>query len=465
MARNTWFQGENSNSALIPELWANEGLAILEENMVLGNLVYRDFENVIARFGDVVNTRKPRTFTALRKTDSDPVTIQPAISDNIAVPLDQHAHTSFMIMDGEESTSFKNLVDLYLRPGVISLASFVDKVLSGQAIRFASYSPPAGGLGQITANNAANYLLGARQQLNVNKIPVDFNRHVILTPQSETVVLENTNFTAAYFVGDEGTALREASLGRKFGMNIFMAQNQPFISPINTTVLGAINHVGGYSQGTNTFVVNGFSAAISPGTWITIGGDYTPLQVVSTIGGATPTSITVQNPISNPVLTGAVVTVYVPGAVNLYAGYAAGYEEEIVVDGFTVPPQLGQPVTFGADNANIYSIIALDPTNPTTGFWVDRPLVNPLTNNETVNIGPAGSYNFAFHRNAIALVSRPLALPRVGVGALAANVTYNNLAMRVVMTYQGEAQGTLVTLDMLLGVAIFEKFAGVLLCG
>ncbi len=453
---------DNDNNALIPELWANEGLSILEENMVIGNLVYRDFENVIAKFGDTVNTRKPRKFTAKRKTDADPVTIQDATSDNIPVPLDQHAHTSFMIKDGEESLSFKNLVDLYLKPGVISLASFVDKVLSSQAIRFIADTPPVGGLGQMTAANAANYLLLARQALNVNKIPDDNARNCILTPQSETIVLQNTNFTAAYFVGDEGTALRTASLGQKFGLNMFMAQNQPYITTGNTSVAGAINLAAGYPAGTKTFTVSGLAAAITAGSWITIAGDNTPLQVVSTVGGATPTSITVQNGTINPVANSAVVTIYTPGAVNLVAGYAAGYSKEITVSGFTVAPQIGQPVTFGTDSANIYSII--DVTG-LTGITLDRPLAASLANSVSVNLGPAGSYNFVFHRNSLALVSRPLALPRVGTGALAANVTYNNLSMRVVMTYQGKDQGTLVTLDLLLGVAKFEKFAGVLLAG
>lgn len=427
--------------------------------MVIGNLVYRDFENVIAKFGDTVNTRKPRNFTAKRKTDADSVTIQDATSDNIPVPLNQHAHTSFMIKDGEESTSFKNLVDLYLKPGVISLASFVDKVLSVQAYRFATV---AGALGGMTSSNAANYLLLARQGLNINKIPVDSERNCILTPQNETIVLENTNFTAAYFVGDDGTALREASLGRKFGLNMFMAQNQPYVAVGNTAVTGAINLSAGYGVGVKTFTVDGLSAAISAGSFITIAGDMTPLQVVSTVGGATPTSITVYQGLTSAVANDAVVTIYTPGAVNLSAGYAAGYSKEITVDGFTVAPVVGQPVTFNSDNANVYGII--DVTG-TTGITLDRPLVNAIANDDKVSIGPAGSYNFVFHRNALALVSRPLALPRVGVGALAANVTYNNLSMRVVMSYQGKDQGTLVTLDMLLGVAIFESKAGVLLCG
>lgn len=41
------------------QLWANESLAILEENMVAGMLVHRDFENVISKYGDIVHTRRP----------------------------------------------------------------------------------------------------------------------------------------------------------------------------------------------------------------------------------------------------------------------------------------------------------------------------------------------------------------------------------------------------------------------
>ena len=48
-----------------------EGLAILEENMVMANLVHRDFENEIAKFGDVVNTRKPGEFKDSPEDDGD----------------------------------------------------------------------------------------------------------------------------------------------------------------------------------------------------------------------------------------------------------------------------------------------------------------------------------------------------------------------------------------------------------
>jgi hypothetical protein len=147
--------------------------------------------------------------------------------------------------------------------------------------------------------------------MNRNKVIDDNDRHVILTTVSEGIMLKNTQFTDANRIGDDGTALREASLGRKFGFNIFMAQNTPYVAPGATIVTGAINHAGGYNAGTTSFTVDGLSAAITGGTWFTISGDDTPLQVVSTTGGATPTAITTYYPSTNAVADNAVVLHYI----------------------------------------------------------------------------------------------------------------------------------------------------------
>jgi len=52
----------NDNDAFIPEIWAMEGLRILEANLVMAGLVHRDFSASVANFGDVVNTRRPANF-------------------------------------------------------------------------------------------------------------------------------------------------------------------------------------------------------------------------------------------------------------------------------------------------------------------------------------------------------------------------------------------------------------------
>lgn len=446
-------------SAYTPALWANESLAILAENMVVGNLVHRDFEPVISSFGEVVNARRPGEFTAKRKSASDDVTIQATTATNIPVKLNQHWHTSFVIKDADQSKSFKDLTTEFLHPAMVSIARAIDQCVLGQVYQFLPNS--AGQLGLLTKTNAEDYILDAREVLNLNKAH-EMGRNMILTAKSETKVLGNQNFLQAYVVGDNGTALKEAVLGTKLGFAFFMAQNASYVAPGNTTVTGTVNNAAGYAAGSVTFTVDGLSAAISNGSWITIAGDDTPLRVVSTVGGATPTSITVSTGLKRAVADNAVVTIYTPGAVNFGAGYAVDYDKEIVVNGFTVAPRVGQMVTFGTSTTSpIYSIVAV---NGTTGITLDRPLEAALADTNKVNIGPAGSYNFAFHRNAIALVTRPLALPMAGL-ARAGRADLDGFSVRVVMTYEGKSQGTLVTVDTLMGVKVLDQNLGAVMYG
>jgi hypothetical protein len=174
-------------------------------------------------------------------------------------------------------------------------------------------------------------------------------------------------------------------------------------------VTGAINNASGYTVGTKTFTVDGLSAAITAGTWISIAGDNTPLQVVSTVGGATPTSITTVQGIKTAVVDNAVVTLWAVGKVNNAANYAANWPKPIIYDTFTLDPQVGQGLTFGTGTSGaIYGIIKVDTVNKT--IELDRPLEAAISDNDNINLLPAGSYNWAFHRNAITLACRPLAL-------------------------------------------------------
>lgn len=449
---------EGFPDAYTPELWANESIALLEENMVMGNLVHRDFEPLIQQFGDVVNTRKPGEFEARRKTSEDSVFVQPNTATSIPVPLNQHLHTSFLIRDGDQSKAFKDLVAEFLAPAMQSIARKIDQIVSTQVYQFLPYH--GGSLNGLSGTNAGQYLIETRQVMNINKAYVQ-NRNLVLGPVSESQFLSDNNFMQAYSVGDDGTALREASLGRKYGFDVFMAQNQPYVSTDAEKVDGAIN-VGVLTANNNVFTVDGFVAAISNGSWITIAGDGTPLQVASTAGGTNPTTITTVNRSQRAIVDGAVVSVGGVGSVDMTGGYPAGWAKEIVYDNFSSDPQLGQGLTFGT-SAVVYGIIRVDTVNKV--IELDRPLDAAITDTLAINLLPPGSYNFAFHRNALALVTRPLALPMQGTGARAGVANYNGLSMRVVMTYDGNKQGTLVTLDSLLGIAKLDARLGAVLFG
>ena len=466
MSRRSIRQGsllayDNSLSAFDVQLWAQEGLAILLENMVMGMLVHRDFDNVIAKYGDTVNVRKPNQFKGIRKTNADAVTVQNASAINIPVKLNQLIHVSYLIKDGEESVAFTSIIDEFLRPAMQAEARFIDMVLSTQVYQFLPNA--AGQLLGLNTTNAKQYILQTRNVMNINKAWMN-DRNLVLGPMAESTMLDVEQFTDAYRVGDDGSALRNASLGRKLGFDILMAQNMPYVSPqVTGVVTGAINHTAGYNPGATSFTVSGFSAAIAAGSWITIAGDATPLRVISTTGGATPTGIVTAQGIQNAIATAAVVSIYPVGATTAAYLYdpvtQIGYAKEIAVTGLAVAPQIGQMVTFGSD-PTIYGIIDV---NGTIGITLDRPIEVNIGSGATVNLGPSGGFNFAFHPNALTLVTRPMAVPRTGTGALSAVVEYMGLSIRVVITYDGNMQGHLVTLDILAGVKPLDYALGAVL--
>jgi len=451
---------DTDNRAWVPEVWAQESLMVLEENLVYANMVHRDFEDEIKEFGDVVNTRQPGKFTARRKTDGNPIVKQPATATKVAVPLDQHMHTSFIIYDGELSKSMKDLVAEYLNPAIHSLARQIDAIVDAQKYQFLGNT-----VGDLETAPTKTEVIALQTKMNQQIIPPD-GRWCVITTNTQGDLLGEQQFTDADKFGDDGSAIREGSIGRLYGTNFVMSQNNKNIPTGNTVVTGAIN-AGNLTVGSTVLTVDGLSAVITDGSWCTIAGDMNPQMIESTAGGTTPVTLNIKPGLVQAIVDDAVVTIYTPGAIDLAAGYAAKYDELIVVDAFTVAHNQGQLVTLSATETDAkYGSLDMgkDAANVviprTTNLTVDRPLVAAVANNDVVGIGPMGNYNFAFHRNAIALVNRPLATVPPDMGARSAVVNFNNLSLRATLSYDAENQGILVTIDTLLGVKVLDTDLG-----
>jgi len=95
----------NDLDNLNPTLWAQESLAILEENMVIANLINRDYEDRIANYGETVNANRPAKFVPKRKGPNDDVSAQDAVSNKLPVTLDQHFYTTFILGTNVFATS------------------------------------------------------------------------------------------------------------------------------------------------------------------------------------------------------------------------------------------------------------------------------------------------------------------------------------------------------------------------
>lgn len=453
---------DNSLDPLYPELWAYESMAILEENLLAANMVYRDFENTVARFGDTVNTRKPGEFVAGRKAVNDDVTTQNATSTNIPVVLNQFPHVSFLLRDGEEAWAFKDLVTEYLSPAMLAMARMVDQIVLGQYPQFMTNQ--VGTVQSISSSNAKARILDLRNKMNVNKV-YEAGRNVLWSPNSETAVLNTDIFLQANTAGDGGQAMREAMLGRKMGFDHYMCQNMASVGATTNGTAGAINLTAGYNKGATSLVVDGFTgAAIAANQFVNIAGQVHRVVSASLTTGNT-TGIVIASPgLTAAIVDNAVVTPITKGTVNFTAGYAAGWSKPIVVTGPAIFFQAGQMVSFGTSASNaLYTVIAADSVNNT--ITLDRPLEDAIADTDNIYPGPQGDYNLAFHRNAIALVVRPLNPPREGTGARSAVVNHRGLSIRVTITYDGVKQGHRITLDMLCGIKVLDVNLGAVLLG
>lgn len=445
----------NDSDALIPEIWAPEALRVLMSNMVFGSLVNRDFSDRVASFGDIVNTSRPNDFKGKRKTKSDNVTVQDAVSNNIPVPLDQHVHVSFQIEDEDLSKALPDLVDRYLEPAAREVAETVDRILAGQVARLSTHA--VGRLTEMDKTNAAEFILAADTLMKQNRAPIA-GRNLVLGPVAEGAALGAEIVTRADQRGDGGEALENARVGRVYGFDTFMDQNVNYVDSLVADTGTGVTDNAEAAGSTTVETTVADAPGVKAGAYVVVEGEGRPHRIASSSGD--PEDIVLTEGLVNAVSSGAGVTVYFPGAVNLVAGYAAGWSKEIVVNGHTANkgPQVGQQVTFGTGaSSHTYTIIAVTVVTSTESqILLDRPLEASIANADDAYYGPAGGVNLAFHRDAVALVVRPLAAVPSGTGAASMVANFGDLSMRVTMQYQGLSQGMLVTFDLLCGVAVLD---------
>jgi hypothetical protein len=460
---------DTGSDAFTPELWAHEGLAILEENMVAASLVHRDFSMEVANFGDVVNTRRPGVFKSKRKVDSDSIVLQDATATNVQVPLDQHFYISFTIRDGEASKSFQDLIQIYLLPGMQGIARGIDRAILGQVHKFLDNK--VGKLQGLTSSTAKDTILEARETLNRN-LAYPQGRNMVLAPGAETAMLQTELFIAAMKRGDGGAALREASLGRILGFDTYMDQNTPAkLAASADTFAGTSNnaHAAGTAANANLNVVI-LGIEVLAGEYVVFEENGQPTTANGSTSSTNTTVVHLEEALKYAVTATGVVTAYQ----HCHTGnttYTAGYSKGIAVASYTAgkQPTVGQLVSFGVGTTrHTYTIIEayLEAVEAgTCVIWLDRPLDRTVTAGDAVFPGPAGTYNLALHKDALALVSRPLALPNTAMGVRSQVANYNDIAMRVSMQYQISAQGTVVTLDLLAGIALLDARLGCVLLG
>ncbi len=205
-----------ANTILTPDIIAREALMVLRNNAVMANLVHRDYSgDFVGAVGDTITVRKPATFVANEYNGS--INVQDATESGIEVKMDKHLDVSFAVTAKQMTMDIADFSKQLLVPAMQAFADKVDKYLIALEAEATARHPHADGA------IAPADLIAARKFLTENAAPMA-DRRFVVGATAEADLLLNELFVSAEKVGDTA-ALREASLGRKFGMDIYVDQN------------------------------------------------------------------------------------------------------------------------------------------------------------------------------------------------------------------------------------------------
>ena len=205
-----------ANTILTPDIIAREALMVLRNNAVMANLVHRDYSSdFVGQVGDTITVRKPATFVADEFTDK--ITVQDATETGIPVKMDKHLDVSFAVTAKQMTMDIADFSNQLLVPAMQAFADKVDKYLLALEAEATNRVPHADGA------FAPADLIAARKHLTQNAAPLS-DRRFVVGATAEADLLNNELFVSAEKTGDTA-GLREASLGRKFGMDCYVDQN------------------------------------------------------------------------------------------------------------------------------------------------------------------------------------------------------------------------------------------------
>lgn len=201
------------NTFLTTQEIARQALPRLIENLVMPNLMHRDFSNdFVLGKGDTIRVRKPVALTA-KKFETE-VELQDVNEQSVDVKLDQVADVSVAFSVLESATNVDDLNRLFIEPAAVALAEKINT--DGLAL-----------FEDITASANADFksldvFSQAAKVLNKAKVPVA-PRYGVWSPDAEA---DFRTVEAIVHAEKSGTteALRNGSIGRIFGIDNYMAQ-------------------------------------------------------------------------------------------------------------------------------------------------------------------------------------------------------------------------------------------------
>ncbi len=218
----------------IVKLVAADALPALMGNLVMGNLVNRDYEPVLAHAGDTVNVPIPPVLVANNIAEGGTVTPQNPSLGNAQIVLNTHSEATFQIPDVTKALAYPELLKAYMQPAVVAIASKVESDLLKLYSQFTAITP----LGAAATPVTEATIDAAESALFAAMVPASASKYLVVDSSTYSQIRQIPRFSEYYTAGEAGLkALVEGNVGKIKDFFIFRSQ---FVPQTGTTTIN--NH-------------------------------------------------------------------------------------------------------------------------------------------------------------------------------------------------------------------------------
>src|SRR5690348_130664 len=184
----------------IVKLVAADALPALMGNLIMGNLVNRDYEPALAQAGDTINVPIPPALVANNIAEGNTVQLQNPNLGNAQIVLNTHAEATFQIPDVTKVLAVPDLLKLYMQPAVVALAERIETDLLSLYPLFSSNAPvgTAGSpITEATVDNAETALFAA-------KVPASAAKYLVVDSATYSALRQIPRFSEFQTAGEAG---------------------------------------------------------------------------------------------------------------------------------------------------------------------------------------------------------------------------------------------------------------------
>ena len=205
----------------IVKLVAADALPALVGNLVMGNLVNRDYEPTLAQAGNTVNVPIPPTLVANNIAEDGIVQTQNPSLGNAQIVLNSHCEATFQIPDVTKVLAVPDLLAVYMRPAVVALAERIESDLLGLYANFSANAP----LGTAGTPITEALVDAAETALFTAKVPARDPKFLIVDPATYSQLRQIPRFSEYQTAGDAGLrSLVDGTIGKIKDFFVFRSQ-------------------------------------------------------------------------------------------------------------------------------------------------------------------------------------------------------------------------------------------------